>query len=178
MHCLFGCLGFLAPRITIVVLQLATGYVTRAYDTLLWPVLGFIFLPLTTLAYAWAINSTGSVEGVRLVKEHLPLCKTVLGISNVSFGLPGAGREVVNSVFLYECTRAGLDMAIVNTQKLERYASIPEEERVLAERVLFETSDDVIWIVAGGTYGLGTPEEASEHQQFRREYLGPRGYRR
>jgi 5-methyltetrahydrofolate--homocysteine methyltransferase len=78
-----------------------------------------------------------TIEGVRLVKENLPYAKTVLGISNVSFGLPAAAREVVNSVFLYYCTKAGLDLAIVNAEKLERFASIPEEERRLAENLLF-----------------------------------------
>ncbi len=63
----------------------------------------------------------------------------MLGISNISFGLPAAAREVVNSVFLYYCTKAGLDLAIVNAEKLERFASIPEEERRLAENLLFNT---------------------------------------
>ncbi|RAL22625.1 methionine synthase [Thermoflavimicrobium daqui] len=81
-----------------------------------------------------------TVEGIRLIKEALPECATILGISNVSFGLPSAGREVLNAVFLYECTKAGLDYAIVNTEKLERYASIPEAERRLAEKLLFETN--------------------------------------
>ena len=57
----------------------------------------------------------------------------------MSFGLPASAREVVNSVFLYYCTKAGLDLAIVNAEKLERFASIPEEERVLAESLLFNT---------------------------------------
>jgi 5-methyltetrahydrofolate--homocysteine methyltransferase len=78
-----------------------------------------------------------TVEGIRLVKAHVPFVKTVLGISNISFGLPAAAREVVNSVFLYYCTKAGLDLAIVNAEKLERFASIPMEERRLAENLLF-----------------------------------------
>src|SRR5947208_6232469 len=77
------------------------------------------------------------MEGIRLVKEKLPLAKTVLGISNISFGLPASAREVVNSVFLYYCTKAGLDLAIVNAEKLERFASIPTQERELAENLLF-----------------------------------------
>lgn len=89
-------------------------------------------------------SATETVEGIRLIKEAFPACKTVLGISNVSFGLPPAGREVLNAVFLYHCTKAGLDMAIVNSEKLERYASIPEDERKLAEDVLFHTSDAAI----------------------------------
>jgi 5-methyltetrahydrofolate--homocysteine methyltransferase len=80
-----------------------------------------------------------TIEAVRLVKENIPYVKTVLGISNVSFGLPAAAREVVNSVFLYYCTKAGLDLAIVNAEKLERFASIPEDERRLAESLLFNT---------------------------------------
>ena len=81
-----------------------------------------------------------TIEGVRLVKERLPYAKTVLGISNVSFGLPAAAREVVNSVFLYYCTKAGLDLAIVNSEKLERFASLPDEERRLAENLLFNNA--------------------------------------
>jgi len=80
-----------------------------------------------------------TIEAIRLVKEKIPFVKTVLGISNISFGLPAAAREVVNSVFLYYCTKAGLDLAIVNSEKLERFASIPIEERRLAENLLFNT---------------------------------------
>jgi 5-methyltetrahydrofolate--homocysteine methyltransferase len=78
-----------------------------------------------------------TMEGIRLIKRALPDSRTILGISNVSFGLPAGAREVVNSVFLYYCTKAGLDLAIVNTEKLERFASIPEHERRLAENLLF-----------------------------------------
>src|SRR5438105_12753407 len=78
-----------------------------------------------------------TMEGIRLIKQALPDTRTILGISNVSFGLPAAAREVVNSVFLYHCTKAGLDLAIVNTEKIERFASIPEHERRLAENLLF-----------------------------------------
>jgi 5-methyltetrahydrofolate--homocysteine methyltransferase len=78
-----------------------------------------------------------TVEGIRLIKQALPESRTILGISNVSFGLPAGAREVVNSVFLYYCTKAGLDLAIVNTEKLERFASIPQHERDLAENLLF-----------------------------------------
>jgi 5-methyltetrahydrofolate--homocysteine methyltransferase len=78
-----------------------------------------------------------TVEGIRLIKQALPDVRTILGISNVSFGLPAGAREVVNSVFLYYCTKAGLDLAIVNTEKLERFASIPQHERNLAENLLF-----------------------------------------
>src|SRR5581483_1077168 len=80
-----------------------------------------------------------TIEAIPLIKERLPYVKTALGISNISFGLPAAAREVVNSVFLYYATKAGLDLAIVNAEKLERFASIPVEERRLAESLLFNT---------------------------------------
>ncbi len=52
------------------------------------------------------------------------------------------GREILNSVFLYHCTLAGLDYAIVNTEKLERFASISKEEVAMAEEFLFNTTDE------------------------------------
>ena len=78
-----------------------------------------------------------TIEGVRALKAEFPLTKTVLGVSNVSFGLPPAGREVLNSVFLYHATQAGLDAAIVNTEGLARYAEVPPQDLELAERLIF-----------------------------------------
>ncbi len=89
-------------------------------------------------------SAVETIEGVRLITEAFPQCSTILGISNISFGLPAAGREVLNAVFLYHCVKAGLGYAIVNTEKLERYASIPEEERRLAEDLLFWRGDDPV----------------------------------
>ncbi|HMK73396.1 MAG TPA: methionine synthase, partial [Myxococcaceae bacterium] len=106
------------------------------------------FDPLVFPAASGDAQYTGSavetIEGVRLIKQRFPSCKTVLGISNVSFGLPTAGREVLNSVFLYHCTLAGLDVALVNAEKLERYASLPEEERRLSEDLLYNRGTDPV----------------------------------
>ncbi len=90
--------------------------------------------------YIGSANET--VRGIQLIKEKLPECLTILGVSNVSFGLPPVGREVLNAVYLYHCTQAGLDYAIVNTEKLERFASIPKEEIQMAENLLFKTTDE------------------------------------
>ena len=107
-----------------------------------------IFDPLVFPAGTGDENYVGSaaetIEGVRLIKETLPKTKTVLGISNVSFGLPPAGREVFNSVFLYHCVQAGLDMAIVNSEMMQRYTSIPEEERQLSEDLIWNRGDDPV----------------------------------
>jgi 5-methyltetrahydrofolate--homocysteine methyltransferase len=107
-----------------------------------------IFDPLVFPVGTGDVNYVGSavetIEGVRAIKARFPACKTILGISNVSFGLPPAGREVLNAVFLYECTKAGLDYAIVNSERLERYASIPEEERRLAEDLIYWRGADPV----------------------------------
>ena len=63
MPCLLGCLALGFPRIIILLIAVFSDYFSRAYQTALWPVLGFFFMPLTTLAYAWAMNSHGSVSG-------------------------------------------------------------------------------------------------------------------
>ncbi len=98
-----------------------------------------------------------TIESLRLIKENIPYVKTILGVSNISFGLPASAREVVNSVFLYYCTKAGLDLAIVNAEKLERFASIPDEERRLAENLLFNTP-------VGGEF-QGFPEDWREQSR-------------
>ena len=107
-----------------------------------------IFDPLVFPVGTGDKNYIGSgletIEGIRLIKEEFPLSKTTLGVSNVSFGLPPAGREVLNAVMLYHCVQAGLDTAIVNSQGLMRYASISEEERGLAEDLIWWRGDDPI----------------------------------
>ena len=105
-----------------------------------WDALVF---PCGTGDQAYLGSAAQTIEGVRGLKELFPDTKTVLGVSNVSFGLPAAGREVLNSVFLYHCTKAGLDAAIVNTEGLARYADIPEGERALAEELIFLPIGDV-----------------------------------
>jgi len=107
-----------------------------------------IFDPLVFPAATGDKNYLGSaratIEGTREINKKFPNCMTILGISNVSFGLPPAGREVVNSVFLHLCVEAGLDMAIVNTQKLKRYPLIPVSEVELATRLLDRGDKDTI----------------------------------
>ncbi|WLR51536.1 methionine synthase [Bacillus tianshenii] len=103
-----------------------------------------LVFPVGTGDEAYIGSAKETVEGIRIIKEKFPHCLTILGVSNVSFGLPPAGREVLNAVYMYHCTQAGLDYAIVNTEKLERFASIPKEEIELAEKLLFETGDQIL----------------------------------
>jgi hypothetical protein len=65
MPCLLAMIGFFFPRVALVILWL-TGYTSNAFQTTLWPFLGFLFMPFTTLAYAYAMNTNGSVTGFYL----------------------------------------------------------------------------------------------------------------
>ena len=112
-----------------------------AEEDIVWDPLVF---PCGTGDRSYVGSARQTIEGVRRLKATYPRTKTILGISNVSFGLPATGREVLNSVFLYHCVQAGLDLAIVNSEKLERYPSIPEEERRLCEDLLYARRDDAI----------------------------------
>ena len=67
MPCLVGCLALAMPRFAIILVVIFSDYIGRAYQTAVWPIVGFLIMPLTTLAYAWAINSRGSVAGLQLV---------------------------------------------------------------------------------------------------------------
>lgn len=106
------------------------------FDTLVFPV--------ATGDIKYADSAKVTIESIRKIKEELPKARTILGISNVSFGLPSHGREVLNSVYLYHATKAGLDFAIVNSEKLMRYPSISDEEKKLAEDMLFNKVKDPI----------------------------------
>jgi 5-methyltetrahydrofolate--homocysteine methyltransferase len=129
----------------LAIAERSYALLTRKYGI---PARDLVFDPLVFPVATGDQNYVGSavetIEGVRAIKARFPECRTILGISNVSFGLPPAGREVLNSVFLYHCTKAGLDYAIVNTERLERYASIPEAERALADDLLHHRGADPI----------------------------------
>jgi len=67
MPCLVALIALAFPRLAIVLVVIFSDYIGAAYQTMLWPLLGFLFAPYTTLAYAWAINGNGSVSGPYLV---------------------------------------------------------------------------------------------------------------
>ena len=119
--------------------DLLTGSYGLAPQDLIFDPLVF---PAASGDEAYIGGAVETLEGLRLIREAFPSSRTILGISNVSFGLPTAAREVVNSVFLYLATRAGLDLAIVNSERIERYASIPEAERRMAEALLTNAPPD------------------------------------
>ncbi|MBI4584753.1 MAG: methionine synthase [Planctomycetes bacterium] len=79
-----------------------------------------------------------TVEGIRLVKKELPGAYTILGVSNVSFGLKPAARHVLNSVFLHHAREAGLDAAIVHASKILPLYRIDPRQRQTAEDLIFD----------------------------------------
>jgi 5-methyltetrahydrofolate--homocysteine methyltransferase len=92
----------------------------------------------------WVESAVETIEGIRLIKRELPGVLTVLGVSNVSFGLKLPARAVINSVFLHHCVEAGLDAAIINPAHTAPYAEIPDVERNLAEDLIFNRSEGAL----------------------------------
>ncbi|MCC6614346.1 MAG: methionine synthase [Anaerolineae bacterium] len=100
--------------------------------------------PLTTGQEDLRNDAIETLEGIRLIKASIPGVMTSLGISNVSFGMSPAARGVLNSVFLYHAVEAGLDMAIVNPAHITPYAEIPEEQRKVANDLIFNSDIDAL----------------------------------
>jgi 5-methyltetrahydrofolate--homocysteine methyltransferase len=92
----------------------------------------------------FANSAIETIEGIKLIKKELPGVMTSLGVSNLSFGLGEAARAVLNSVFLYHAVQAGLDMAIVNPAHIKPYSEIPEEQRELANDLIFNRRPDAL----------------------------------
>ncbi|MFZ1636361.1 MAG: vitamin B12 dependent-methionine synthase activation domain-containing protein, partial [Candidatus Microthrix parvicella] len=82
-------------------------------------------------------DAMATINAIRRIKEELPGVHTALGVSNVSFGLNPAARHVLNSVFLNECVKAGLDSAIVHAARIMPLAKIPEEQKEVALDLIY-----------------------------------------
>ncbi|HEY2919159.1 MAG TPA: methionine synthase, partial [Candidatus Binatia bacterium] len=95
-----------------------------------------LVLPVSTGIEEDRRNALETIEGVRRIKKELPGCFTILGVSNVSFGLTPASRVVLNSVFLHDAIEAGLDAAIVNASKIEPLNRIEERQLQVARDLI------------------------------------------
>ncbi|MGI8996958.1 MAG: methionine synthase [Pyrinomonadaceae bacterium] len=95
-------------------------------------------LPISTGIEEDRRNAAETIEGIKRIKSELPGCFTILGVSNVSFGLNPASRVVLNSVFLHEARAAGLDSAIVNASKIVPLNHIDEREREVARQLIYD----------------------------------------
>jgi 5-methyltetrahydrofolate--homocysteine methyltransferase len=106
------------------------------YDTLTFT--------LATGDEEFANSAIETIEGIRLIKQELPGVMASLGVSNLSFGFAPQARPPLNSVMLYHCVQAGLDMAIVNPAHITAYADIPAEEKELCEDLIFNRRKDAL----------------------------------
>jgi len=95
-------------------------------------------LPISTGIEEDRRNALETIEGIRRIKKELPGCFTILGVSNISFGLNPASRVVLNSVFLHDAVEAGLDAAIVNASKIEPLNRIGEQELTVARDLIYD----------------------------------------
>lgn len=90
MPCFIGLLAIAMPRVALFLVWLFSDYLSTAYKSNLWPLLGFLFMPVTTLAYAWAIHSRGSVEGLQLV---VVIVAALIDLGALGGGAKGARRK-------------------------------------------------------------------------------------
>ncbi len=95
-------------------------------------------LPISTGIEEDRRNALETIEGIKRIKAELPGCYTILGVSNISFGLNPASRVVLNSVFLHDAVEAGLDAAIVNASKIEPLNRIGEQELKVARDLIYD----------------------------------------
>jgi 5-methyltetrahydrofolate--homocysteine methyltransferase len=123
----------------------------------------------------WIESAKETIEGIRLIKRELPGVFTILGVSNVSFGLAPEARAVLNSVFLHHCVQAGLDAAIVNPAHVRPYFEIPNNERKLADDMVFNKSPDALqkFIEYFDTSAKGESGAANREAQAETEFATP-----
>jgi 5-methyltetrahydrofolate--homocysteine methyltransferase len=121
--------------------DIVVGQYGLAPEDLIYDALTFT---LATGDAEWIDSGKETVEGIRLIKRELPGVSTILGVSNVSFGLTPEARGVLNSVFLHHCVQAGLDAAIVNPAHIRPYAEISAAEREMADDLVFNKRADAL----------------------------------
>ena len=105
-----------------------------------------------------------TIEGIRAIKRELPGVLTSLGVSNVSFGLGREARAILNSVFLYHCVQAGLDMAIVNPADITPYPEIGADDRRLAEDLIFNRDPQALSAYIAHFEGRAPDQRAKEEE--------------
>ncbi|HTW57423.1 MAG TPA: methionine synthase [Terriglobales bacterium] len=100
-------------------------------------------LPISTGQEEYRTAGMETLKAVERIKKELPSVKTILGVSNISFGLDAYPRRVLNSVFMHEAVDHGLDMAIVNYTKIYPLYKIPQEEVELARKLIHRDASSV-----------------------------------
>src|SRR5437868_7532161 len=123
-------------------LKIARRAYEQATEELGFPATDIFFdplaLPISTGIEEDRRNALETVEAIRRIKAELPGCFTILGVSNISFGLSPASRVALNSVFLHDAVEAGLDAAIVNASKIVPLNRIGERELEVARDLIYD----------------------------------------
>jgi len=119
-------------------------------------------LPISTGQEEYRTAGIETLKALRQIKQELPEVKTILGVSNISFGLNPYARRVLNSVFMKEAVDHGLDMAIVNYAKVYPLYKIPEVEVDLARKLIYcdRTNGDPLQIYMAHFTGLNKQPQA------------------
>src|SRR5690242_16589472 len=120
-------------------------------------------LPISTGQEEYRTAGMETLKAVERIKKELPNVKTILGVSNISFGLDAYSRRVLNSVFMHEAVDHGLDMAIVNYTKIYPLYKIPQEEVDLARKLIFrdESAGDPLQVYMAHFSGMKGKPAAS-----------------
>jgi 5-methyltetrahydrofolate--homocysteine methyltransferase len=95
-------------------------------------------LPISTGIAEDRENGKATIESIRRIRQELPGCHVILGVSNISFGLNPASRMVLNSVFLHEATTAGMDAAIVSANKILPLSKIEERHQEICRQLIYD----------------------------------------
>jgi len=124
-----------------------TKYGIRPVDLIFDP----LTLPISTGQEDYRTAGMETLEAIKRIKQEIPEVRTILGVSNISFGLDAYPRRVLNSVFMHEATDNGLDLAIVNYSKIYPLYKIPQEEVALAQKLIHQdrSAGDPLQVVHG-----------------------------
>lgn len=137
----------------IVVNQFGMPSHSLIYDTLVFPI--------TTGQEQYRNAGKEVLSAIRRIKAELPGVYTILGISNVSFGMKEAARHILNSVFLHHAVEAGLDMAIVNPAHIKPYAEISPEHRKMMDDLIFNSDENALARVIAAFENYEAEEETA-----------------
>src|SRR5271166_1267309 len=120
-------------------------------------------LPISTGQEDYRTAGIETLKAVKAIKRELPEVKTILGVSNISFGLNTYSRRILNSVFMHEAVDHGLDMAIVNYSKIYPLYKIPEAEVDLARKLIYfdQSNGDPLQVYMAHFAGTKGKEETT-----------------
>ena len=150
--------------------KLATEQFGLRDENLIFDMLTF---PVTTGQEKYKTAAIETIDAIKEIKKALPKCKTILGISNISFGVGTAARAALNNVFLHHAAKAGLNFAIINPSQATSITKIPKNERTLCENLLFNRTKDVPPLAEFIKFFEGRKETTEKTEKSAHTHLSP-----